>query len=790
MGRLLWKSIVFGCAAIPLAAAIGLLIANAGLAQVTTPSSDPVEVGRSRFNVRCAGCHGQDGLGGERAPAIGRGSRQGLDDPKILRNLIQHGIPDRSMPAFSVPAVERDQLVAFAQSRLLPLSKTSIPGSAERGAALFFGNAHCSQCHMVWGKGRINGPDLTEAALKLTLAQIETALLRPVVHPGNGYQVATVRTANGQALRGFVRNESSADLQMQTFDGRLHLLSKNNLGGIEREPGSQMPSWSAGSEAMHDIIAFLKRVPEQKSRTSGPAPQATPGGSDWRSILKPKLGNWPSYHGQLSGNRYSELAQITPQNVRNLAPKWMFSVPGQGSQSLEGTPVVVNGVMYVTRVNSVFALDARTGRTIWQYTRPPSKGLVGDAAGGINRGVAVLGDRVFLVTDNAHLLALHRVNGALLWDTEMADSRKHYGATSAPLVVGDLVISGVSGGDEGVRGQLNAYSASTGAHVWRFWSIPEMKDRPAGDWVGRALEHGCGATWLTGTYDDQTGSLFWPIGNPCPDFNGDERKGDNLFTDSVVALEPKTGKLKWHYQFTPHDLHDWDATETPMLVDLMFQGAPRKLLLQGNRNGFFYVLDRINGKFLAATPFVKKLTWAKKIAPDGRPVLGEGWQPTEEGTEICPSMEGASNWMSSAYHPRTGLFYLMALEKCNVFTKNSEWWKQGESFYGGSARQMPAEVPRKYLRAIDPRTGKIVWQYEQTGPGETWGGVLATAGGLLFFCDDDGSFGALDAKTGKPLWRFPLSARWHASPMTYTIDGRQYVAVAVNSSIVAFGLPQ
>jgi alcohol dehydrogenase (cytochrome c) len=773
-----------------LVAAIGLPIADASLAQVATPSSDPIEAGRSRFNIRCAGCHGQDGLGGERAPAIGRGSQHRLDDEKILRDLIQHGISDKGMPAFDVPAAELDQLVAFARSRVLPLSKTSISGNAETGDALFFGKAHCSACHMVWGKGSINGPDLTEAALKLTLAQVETALLRPGVHPSDGYQVATVRMANEPALRGFVRNESSADLQMQSFDGRLHMLPKRGLVHIDREPGSYMPPWTGSPEAMRDLIAFLKRAPEQKPRTNAPGPQAMPGGIDWQSVVKPNPGDWPSYHGQLSGNRYSQLAQITPRNTRNLAPKWIFSVSDQGSQSLEGTPVVVDGVMYVTRVNTVIALDARTGRKIWQYTRPTSKGLVGDAAGGINRGVAVLGDRVFFVTDNAHLLALHRVNGALLWDTEMADTRKHYGATSAPLVVGDLVISGVSGGDEGIRGQLNAFSASTGAHVWRFWSIPESKDRPADDWVGRALEHGCGSTWLTGTYDPETDNVVWPIGNPCPDFNGDERKGDNLFTDSVVALEPKTGKLKWHYQFTPHDLHDWDATETPMLVDLAFQGAPRKLLLQGNRNGFFYVLDRTNGKFLAASPFVKKLTWAKKIAPDGRPVLGEGWQPTEQGTEICPSMEGASNWMSSAYHPGTGLFYLMALEKCNVFNKNSEWWKQGESFYGGSARQIPAEIPRKYLRAIDPQTGKIVWQYEQIGPGETWGGLLATVSGLIFFCDDDGSFGALDAKTGKPLWHFPLNAHWHSSPMTYAIDGQQYVAVAVNSSIVAFGLSQ
>ena len=772
-----------GLGSAALVAAFGLFNLDASRAQPADHSTNLVEAGRARFNVRCAGCHGQDGLGGERAPTIAGGAHEGLDNDKALRNLIGHGIADKGMPAFNVQAPELDQLVAFALSRMQPLSQTSISGNADAGAALFFGSAHCAQCHMIWGRGSINGPDLTEAGRKLTLAQVETAMLKPAARAGSGYQVASVQTAKGQTFRGFVRNESGTDLQMQSFDGRLHLLSKNELARIDRETQAPMPAWSGGAEAMRDLVKFLQRAPDQHAST----PQVVPGAMDWNRIVKPKAGDWPTYHGQLTGNRYSALAGITTANVKNLAPRWMFAVPEQGNQALEGTPVVVDGVMYVTRVNTVIALDARSGRPIWQYSRPSSKGLVGDAAGGINRGVAVLGDRIFVVTDNAHLLALNRVNGALLWDSEMADSRKHYGATSAPLVVGNLVISGVSGGDEGIRGQLNAFDAGSGAHVWRFWSIPEKS--AADDWAGRALEHGCGATWLTGTYDNETGSLIWPIGNPCPDFNGDERKGDNLFTDSVVALDPKTGTLKWHYQFTPHDLHDWDATETPMLVDMTFQGGPRKLILQGNRNGFFYVLDRTNGKFLAASPFVRKLTWAKKIGPDGRPVLGEGWQPTVEGTQICPSMEGASNWMSTAYHPGTGLFYLAALEKCNVFSKNAEWWKQGQSFYGGSARPVPAETPRKYLRAIDPQTGKIAWEYEQTGPGEAWGGLLATAGGLVFVGDDDGSFGALDAKSGKRLWHFPLNARWHASPMTYAVDGRQYVAVAANASIIAFGLP-
>ena len=765
-----------------------LLLGSAALAQPGSgPAANPVEAGRARFNIRCAGCHGENGMGGERAPAFGSSWHSRTESEASITSVIRKGIPESGMPAFEIPDAEIAQLAAFVQSRILPLAGTAVSGGVEAGEKLFFGAAKCSQCHMVWGRGQIGGPDLTQSANTLTVAEVETALAHPEKHRQTGYVTATVVLTGGTTLRGFIRNESGPDLQLQGFDNRLHLLSKTRIASIDRDTAPYMPAFLGSAAETRDLIAFLRHAPEWKPASSPPGGDPLPDSVAWNDLVHPKPGDWPTYHGALNGNRYSQLTGITPANVKTLAPKWIYS-PG-GGHSLETTPVVVGGVMYVTRVNSVIALDARTGAEIWVFTRPASKGLVGDAAGGINRGVAVLGDRVFVVTDNAHLLALHRITGGLLWDVEMADSSKHYGSTSAPLIVGDLVISGVSGGDEGIRGQLNAFRASTGEHVWRFWSIPAPGDSEAATWVGRALEHGCGSTWLTGTYDAETGTLFWPVGNPCPDFNGDERRGDNLYTDSVLALDPLTGKLKWHYQFTPHDLHDWDATETPMLVDLTFKGERRKVLLQGNRNGFFYVLDRVNGHLLAASPFVKKLTWAERIGSDGRPVLGKGWEPTVEGTEVCPSMDGASNWMSSAYHPQTGLFYLLALEKCDVYTKNSEWWKQGESFYGGAARSVSNEEPAKYVRAIDPQSGKIVWEYKQVGKGEAWGGLIATASGLIFFGDDDGAFSALDATTGKLLWHFPLSAHWHASPMSYRVDGKQYIAVAVNSEIVAFGLP-
>jgi len=431
-----------------------------------------------------------------------------------------------------------------------------------------------------------------------------------------------------------------------------------------------------------------------------------PGGISFADIARPKPGEWPTYNGHLSGNRHSSLSEINIRNVAQLVQKW--TLPIGGARALQMTPVVVGGVMYVTAVNEARALDARTGRQIWQYSQPKTAGLVptGDPAAGINRGVAVLGDRVFLQTDHAHLLALHRLTGKLLWDVEMADYRLNYGATGAPLIVNDLVIAGISAGDEGVRGFLDAYKASTGERVWRFWTVPARGEPGSETWIGKALEHGCAATWLTGTYDPVARLLYWPTGNPCPDYNGEERQGDNLFSSSIVALNPDTGRLRWHFQFTPHDLHDWDANQPPVLIDAEFRGRQRKLLALGSRNGFFYVLDRLTGEFLLAEKFVKNVTWASRVLPDGRPQLLPGYENTVEGTRTCPSVSGAANWPSTSFNPTTGLFYLMASEACSIYHKNSQWFELGKSFYGGSTEPAPVEGGGKFLRALDLQTGK------------------------------------------------------------------------------------
>jgi alcohol dehydrogenase (cytochrome c) len=553
-------------------------------------------------------------------------------------------------------------------------------------------------------------------------------------------------------------------------------------------PAAGMPAFDLPEPALSELVAYVRtlrptrRAPIVSERMT--ASKSVP----LSAINTPQPGDWPTYHGRVSGNRHSPLSQITTGNVGRLAMRWLFTIPG--AQRLELTPIVVDGIMYVSAVNAAYALDARNGKLLWRFQQPRTQGLVGDASSGINRGVAILGDSVFLTTDHAHLLCLNRRTGELIWDREIADYKQHYGTTGAPLVVNDLVVTGISGGDEGVRGFLAAYKASTGEEVWRFWTVPRPDEPLASTWVGKAIEHGCAATWMTGTYDPAANVLFWTTGNPCPDYNGDERKGDNLYSASVLALKPETGELQWYFQYTPHDLHDWDAQQTPMLVEAEFDGRKRPLLIQANRNGFFYVIDRSTGKMLLGKPFVKKMTWASGIGADGRPQVIPGTEPTPEGVQVCPAVEGATNWMSTAFHPDTGLYYVMSLEKCAIYMKSGAWWEPGKSFYGGGSRRVPGEVPQKILRAIDIRTGNIAWELPQDGPANTWGGVMSTAGGLVFFGNDDGSFSAADARTGKPLWRFDANQNWRASPMTFAVDGKQYITIAGGSNVMVFALPK
>jgi PQQ-dependent dehydrogenase (methanol/ethanol family) len=477
----------------------------------------------------------------------------------------------------------------------------------------------------------------------------------------------------------------------------------------------------------------------------------------------PQPGDWRTYNGFDSGNRYSPLEQITTANVARLKLKWVFPIQYFG---LETTPLAADGEVYVTGPNQVFALDAETGALIWHYARPATAGLIGDARLGTNRGVALHGGKIFFVTDNAHLIALDRADGRLLWETQMPPETTgyHYGGTVAPLVVGDTVIAGVAGGDRGIRGFLAAFAADTGKVVWRTWTIPRRGEPGSDTWQGPEPVTGGGATWLTGSYDATSDTLYWAVGNPWPNSNDADRPGDNLYTNSVLALNAKTGAMKWHYQFTPHDLRDRDATEPNVLVDTVYQGKPSKLLLHADRNGFFYVLDRTNGKILLAKPFLRRIDWASSIGADGRPVVRD--------PRGCPG--DATNWSSTAYSPQTRLYYLLALEEC----------------VGDKPGGYPDQTGQRFLRALNIETGEIVWELSQPGAAraKTWSGVLATAGGLVFYGSPNGGFSAVDQRNGKTLWRFPTNVRMKASPMTFAVGGRQYVAVAAGPNILCFGL--
>ena len=744
------------------------------------------------FGERCGGCHGQDAKGTDQGPALaGRHALRGRSEAQI-RQIIKSGIPTSGMPAFNLPAPQLEALAAFVHSLNAPAAETPGAGDPAAGEKFFFSKGRCSSCHMVSGEGQPVGPDLSDTGREMTLDEIRESLLHPGKRIAAGYKLVSVRLRTGEDLRGFARNQSDFDVELQDFSGRFHLLHEQDVSEIRYEKRSLMPPVRATQKEFEDLIAYLSRLTGVKPgvlvRHHSSESSESPTGLDFAKIRNPTPGDWLTYNGNLDGNRYSELAQINVGNVNRLTLKWGFSVPlwkqllpdssyfEENMQyfGLETTPLVTDGIMYVTGPHSCFALDALTGREIWEYSRPRTPGLVGDAALGTNRGVAILNDKVFMVTDNAHLVALNRTTGRPVWEMAMPHEPQHYGSTVAPLAVKDLVIAGVSGGDWGIRGFIAAYKAATGEPVWRFWTVPGNGDPGYETWKGTAVKYGGGATWLTGSYDPETNTIFWCTGNPFPDSDDSERGGDNLFTNCVLALDADTGRLKWHYQFSPHDVHDWDATVPNVLVDTAYRGQARKLLLHADRNGFFYVFDRNTGELLLATKFINRVTWASGIGRDGRPQLLRN-----EGV-TCPDV--ATNWNATAFSPVARLYYVMALEKCIVDLVPGRWKTQ----------PAPEEPGKKYLRALDIETGRIVWEDAQSGPteGKRVAGVLATAGGIVFYGNPTGDLVAVDARNGKPLWHFSTAAVNKTSPITYSMGGKQFVAFAAGADILCFGLPQ
>jgi PQQ-dependent dehydrogenase (methanol/ethanol family) len=778
-------------------------------AQPEPPAISPSEIAQAAgdFNTTCAGCHGENAGGGDRAPAL-------VDNPH-LRTLDATGIEavirggQRAMPPFAnLPQAELSRLAAWLHSINKSGLQSAPPQRVAAGEAFFFGAGGCSGCHMVRGQGGSSGPDLSAIAARSTKAELERWLDNPTsmmgikslpACPGWAFcadfqwAVQDIVLKSGEKIHGFARRRTEHEVALQTFDGKFRMLFSEQIATIVQEKRSYMPQFHGDAAERADLLAYLGTL---GGINPGPLQHDVPPvrQSDMHAVMHPRPGDWATYNGKRDGNHYNPLAQITTGNVKQLQPQWAFVPGGAG---LEGEPIVVDGIMYVTGGPQVCALDAGTGLSIWCTPRTNGLGVQRATGGrgaaarnnqapppaGPNRGVGILGDSLFYTSDDAYLVCLNRLTGAVMWTQPLAESTetgKIYTSASV-LVVNDLVITGIAGGDSPMRGFVVAYYANTGIEAWRFYTIPKPGEPLSETWVGRALQTGGGATWETGSYDAETQTLYWAVGNPFPDTDPSERGGTNLYTNSVVALDVKTGKFKWSYQFTPYDTHDWDATEPMVLADAIWKGKPRKLLMSAQRSGVFYVLDRITGEFLLAKPFVKKITWVDGFdAKTGAAHLVPGNVPTEAGTKTCPGVRGATNWYPPAYDPQTKLFYVMAAEDCGIYRSKGR-------VFGNNPD--PSDAGLRLVRALNIETGDIVWEKPMFGPQETdYSGVLTTAGGLLFHGEVGGDFAAVDAKTGKTLYRFRTNDSWRATPMTYTVAGRQYVAGMDGQILWAFAL--
>ncbi len=511
--------------------------------------------------------------------------------------------------------------------------------------------------------------------------------------------------------------------------------------------------------------------------------------------------NWLTYGGNFANLRYSTLSQINQNNVKDMTMQWAFQQ--RSTEKFESTPIVVDGMMYVTQApNDIFALDAATGEIKWMYSHSPSR-EARPCCGRVNRGVAISGNTLFMATIDAHLIAVDAKTGNLVWDKEVAKAESGYAMTLAPLAVKGKIIVGLAGAEFGIRGFIAAFDAATGNEAWRFYTIPGKGEPGNETWAGDSWMHGGASVWVTGSYDPETNLTFWGTGNPGPDYNSDKRGGDNLYSDSVVALDADTGKLKWHFQFTPHDDYDYDAVQVPILANVDWPDAsgkktPRKVMLWGNRNGFFYALDRVTGKYIKGTPFVK-VTWTRGLDEAGRPMRINGVVPTAEGNDIYPSQTGGTNWFNPSFSPHTQLFYVNAWDGVHAtFKKTEQEYEEGKRFTGGAT--LPTRLGQRgpqvgshkeedgtgYIRALDPVTGEKKWEYRMNDVSAS--GILSTATDLVFAGGREGYFQAFDARNGKLLWRVNAGGDAANGPISYSVNGKQYIAFAAGSSLFVYGL--
>ena len=727
----------------------------------------PAQNGGRLFVSSCSACHGDTGKGG-RGPDLTTGDwKHGGSDEDLLRNITK-GIPGTQMPAIPLPDADARAIVAHLRT-LSASGVDMISGDASAGRGVF--TAKCASCHMVGGQGGILGPDLTNARARYKSATLAKALGQPIpfVEAGTG-------------IRGVKKSEDTFTIQMMDEQRKWHMLDKR----AAKFRSTETPHPALSGPERDNVVAYLLKLPPN----AGPPATWTPAPDFNVTFARLKNAaaepqNWLTYWGNYRGTHYSGLKQITPANVGSLKSAWTFQT---GGSTVETTPLVVDGIMFVTGpLSNASALDARTGRPLWRYTRRLPQ-VASHCTVMTNRGVAVLGDRVYLATLDMHLVALDAKSGNVIFDVEVDDYKKGLSITHAPLAIDGKIIVGVTAGECALTGWVDAFDAATGKKLWRTHTTPQPGDPNRKTWEPEtSADYGGAPTWTTGTYDVETNTIYWATGNPGPDYEGRTRLGDNLYSCSVLALDPATGKMKWWFQFTPHDVHDWDGNQTPMLIDGVVRGQKRKLLITAQRNAFYYVLDRTTGEFITGQAFAKQ-TWAKGLDDKGRPILLPNTTPTPEGNYVCPDASGSANWGSPSYDPATGFFLVSVREACAVYTSVNKPPVPGEGFTGGGQEvDLKAGEPGS-VRALDALTGARKWDFPlQIGSSAT--GVIGTAGGVAFASSNDGNLIALDSKNGKYLWHYYTGANIVASPMSYSVGGKQYVAIAAQSAIFAFALP-
>jgi PQQ-dependent dehydrogenase (methanol/ethanol family) len=808
---------------VPIVSTFVALAAGALVAQQSDATRNPlggspaaVAAGRLVYEQTCQACHGPAGQG-DRGPALNTGAfAHGSADGDLFR-AIREGVAGSQMPAFTALGDEPTwQVVSYLRSLSLPAADPAAAdaagtagGDRARGESVFFGSAGCANCHQVNGRGGIVGPDLS-AAGRMSAAALRQKILDPAAPlaasaaAGRGRggagarpQVLVARTRDGREVRGVRRNEDTFSVQMVDASGTLHVFDKLQLASFIVENTSLMPGdfrTRLNRGEIDDLLAYLARLRDRDPAATRET--SITGGVTFDRLLAADAApqNWYMYWGNLQGTHYSGLKQIDTTNAGRLQAAWAFPMPGDAV--LEATPVVVDGVMYMTRPGEVAALDARSGRQIWRVTRP-QKTRNPNEINPYNRGVAVLGNRVFVGTLDAALVALDARTGLPLWEAQVADTMLGYSITSAPLVVKDKVLVGVTGGEFGARGFLDAYDAATGRRLWRWYSVPAPGEFGNETWPGDSWKLGGSPMWLTGSYDPELNLVFWTVGNPGPQIDRSVRGDlDNLFSDSVVAIDPDTGQRKWHYQFTPNDGHDWDSCQDVILVDRLWHGQMRKLLLHADRNGIFYVIDRTNGKLLAGTPFIYQ-NWNTGFDASGRPIQAPGSNSSREGSVfVYPTVGGATNFQAPSYSPLTGWLYLAYTENGQQYVSAPVAYEAGRQYIGRTTASGAPATPRPGepaasagIKALDPETGKTMWDFK-IFQGSNTNGVMATAGGVVFAATREGHLLALDARTGKFLWRFQTGGNMAASPMSYAVDGKQHVAVSGGTSVYSFALPE